>query len=330
LPYSRLKESSQEEEVSMNGESGIKLNHCGRHLLLAVLGVALAGSTAIAQGKAAPYPAQASGKSAPAAKRMAFEVVSIKPSSRGLFGGRLPEMGTLKTQPDGYRAIDQTMIQTIAFAYLPMTYSWTPESAPLNQPSWIDDEYDIQAKVAPADMAEWQSQGPQKEMLQAMLRTMLEERCKLAVHWVPGQTSGYALVVGKHGPKLGPKFKKTIPGEPVPANAVPVSIGHVMVPGAKVVLFENPHNLKPGAEKRTDLPLFNISMDALAEWLAEDEETPILDQTGLAGNYDVVLTELEKGNEAASDPGPPTTWDFGLAWSEVDAGQGTDEEAHDR
>ena len=293
----------------MNDESGVKLNHCRGYLLLAIVGIALASPAAIAQAKSTLHPAQAPGQGAPIAKRMAFEVVSIKPSSRGLFGGRLPAMGTLEIQPDGYRAINQTLLQTILYAYLPLTYSWTPESAPMGLPDWTHDEYDIQAKVAPTDMAEWQRQGRQREMLQAMLRTMLEERCKLAVHWVPGQTSGYALVVGKHGPKLGPKFKKTIPGEPVPANAIPVRIGNITAPGAEFVPFENPHNVKPGAEKRTDLPVFNISMEVLAEWLSIDSG-PILDQTGLAGNYDIVVNKLEKGNGAASDPGPSILWDF--------------------
>jgi uncharacterized protein (TIGR03435 family) len=267
-----------------------KLNLCGKYLLLAVTGMTLAGPTMIAQVKAAPHAAQVS---AAPAKRMAFEVVSIRRSFPGF-----PDMETLEVQPDGYRARFQPLISTIVFAYLPLSYSMTRESEPLNQPSWAGDHYDIQARVAPADMAEWQKQGPQKEMLSAMLRSMLEDRCKLAVHWVPGQTSGYALVVGKKGPKL----KKSVPGERVPPNGLHVRLGNVILPDAIYFPFNK-------GETRTGLPFYNISMEALAGFLSELIEAPVLDQTGLAGNYDLVLNKLPKEDVAESDPGRPIEWD---------------------
>jgi uncharacterized protein (TIGR03435 family) len=280
----------------VNNRSGTKLNLCGKYLLLAVAGITLAGPTAIAQGKAAPHAAQAS--TAPA-KRMTFEVVSIRPSWRWL-----PEMETLEIQPDGYTARAQPLVSTIAFAYLPHSHEWTHESEPLNQPGWAHDKYDIQARVAPADMAEWQKQGRQGgEMLSAMLRSMLEDRCKLAVHWVPGQTSGYALVVSKHGAKL----KMSIPGEPVPPKGIPIRLGMVMVPGTTYFPFSK-------GETRTGMPIYNISMEVLAEFLSELVEAPIVDKTGLTGNYDLVLNKREKQDmedESAPDPrGESSRWDM--------------------
>jgi len=288
----------EEEGGFVNKGCSTSLNLCGKYLFFAIAGITLAGPNAIAQVKAAPHPAPASGGKALAAKRMAFEVVSIRPSARGFFGGASPERETPDIQPDGYRAVDQPLISTIIFAYLPMSYSLTPDSKPLNQPSWSGDEYDIQAKVAPADMAEWQKQGPQKEMLSAMLRTMLEDRCKLAVHWITSQTTGYTLIVAKHGPKL----KKAIPGEPVPPNGRPVRISNVMVPGATYFPISK-------GDPRTDLRFYNISMEALAAWLSMYAETPILDQTGLAGNYDVVLLKRAKEDVSDFDPGPSIGYD---------------------
>ncbi len=149
-------------------------------------------------------------------------------------------------------------------------------------------------------MAEWQKQGRQGgEMLSAMLRSMLEDRCKLAVHWVPGQTSGYALVVGKHGAKL----KMSIPGEPVPPKGIPIRLGMVTVPGTTYFPFSK-------GETRTGMPIYNISMEVLAGFLSELVETPIVDKTGLTGNYDLVLNKLPMEDRSESDPGPSIQWDL--------------------
>jgi len=185
---------------------------------------------------------------------------------------------------------------------MPRSYYLTNENKILNQPGWTGDKYDIQAKVAPSDMAEWQKQGRMGgEMLSAMLRSMLEDRCKLAVHWVPGQTSGYALVVGKHGSKL----KKATP--PIPPNGIQVRVGDQNYPDARYF----PH---AKGDARTDVPFYNISMEALAGWLSMLFETPVLDQTGLTGNYDLVLNKREKQDmedESAPDPrGESSRWDM--------------------
>ncbi|HEV2619011.1 MAG TPA: TIGR03435 family protein [Acidobacteriaceae bacterium] len=273
----------------MNREYGRWLSVYGWYVLLGFL--ASTGAAAFAQGGSA---------SVHGSKRMAFEVVSIKPSWRNYFGFA-PQAETTATQPDGYRAIDQSMIATITFAYLPLSYSWTNESKPLNQPKWLGDEYDIDARVAPADMAAWQKQGPGKEMLSAMLRSMLEERCKIAVHWVPGQTAGYALVVGKHGPKM----RKSTPGEAIPPDSFPVRVGNVFYPDAR-------HVARGKGDSRTDYPYYNISMEAMAGVLSTMFEVPVVDQTGLSGNYDLVLNKRQPVEGGAGpDPGDESSkWDL--------------------
>jgi uncharacterized protein (TIGR03435 family) len=275
----------------VNKKFGSWFNVGGTYLVLVVAGMSLTGVATVAQ------TAQGLGAGA---KRMAFEVVSIKPSWRNYFGFA-PQAETTATQPDGYRAIDQPMIATITFAYLPMSYSWTNESKPLNQPKWLGDEYDIDARVAPADMAAWQNQGRQQEMWKAMLRSMLEDRCKIAVHWVPGQTSGYALVVGKHGPKM----KKATPGETIPPNSFPVQVGNAFYPDAR-------HVARGKGDPRTDYPYYNISMEAMAGVLSMMFEVPVVDQTGLGGNYDLVLNKRQAvEGEPGSDPGGEANkWDL--------------------
>jgi len=267
--------------------------------LVAVLSIAFMGAAANGHGKAAQRPSLPPTGNAQNTKRLQFEVVSIRPSARGFFGGVHPQRETTEIQPDGYRAVDQPLISTIIFAYLPMSYSWSNDSKPLNQPNWASEEYDISAKVPHSDLAAWQAQGPQKEMLSAMLRSMLEERCKLSVHWITSQTQGYALVVAKHGTK----FKQAVPGEHIPPNGLPVRIGNSVVPGATFFPFRK-------GDGRTDLPIYNVSADALAAWLALDLETTIINQTGLNGTYNVVLHRRERAGQDMQDPGPWIPWDM--------------------
>ena len=68
-------------------------------------------------------------------------------------------------------------------AYFPQGVRYWREDRLVGAPKWVADEYyDIAGKVAAEELAEWQKQTPgQHEMLNAMLRTMLEERCKLVM-----------------------------------------------------------------------------------------------------------------------------------------------------
>jgi len=64
-------------------------------------------------------------------------------------------------------------------------------------PTWIDSErYTIEAKAERVTDRSLM-QGP-------MLRTILEDRFKISVHWEPRETELYALVVAKGGSKLKP------------------------------------------------------------------------------------------------------------------------------
>jgi uncharacterized protein (TIGR03435 family) len=159
--------------------------------------MALAGPTPIAQGNATPHVAGASEKDAVGAKTLAFEVVSVRPSKPGS-----PEGGSMGITPNGYRAINQSIWSTIMLAYFPHDRQYWSRDRLLGGPPWLGTLYDIDARVSSADMTEWQKQGQQKEMLRAMLRTLLAERCELVVHSTTTEAPIYELVLAKHGPKL--------------------------------------------------------------------------------------------------------------------------------
>ncbi len=94
--------------------------------------------------------------SAPAAvKPLAFEVVSIRPSKPGSSW-----MIGWMTTPDGYRVTGQSLRSTIMIAYFPQGTAFWSNDRLIGAPQWLDNLYDISAKVSEADLAEWQKQWP--------------------------------------------------------------------------------------------------------------------------------------------------------------------------
>jgi uncharacterized protein (TIGR03435 family) len=131
------------------------------------------------------------------AKPLAFDVVSIRPSDPSAHGKI-----SWVTTPDGYRVVGQSMFATIMLAYFPQGYAYWSKDNLSGAPKWLGEQYDINARVSDADLAEWQMQGSvldKKPMFSAMLQTMLADRCHLVAHMVPGPPrSGWALELGKH------------------------------------------------------------------------------------------------------------------------------------
>jgi uncharacterized protein (TIGR03435 family) len=170
------------------------------------------------------------------------------------------------------------------------------------QPWMTSDQCDIVAKVAPADVAEWQRQSNLKEkktMLQAMLQAMLTERCKLVVHRIPAEITGYALVVGKGGPKM----KVMKPGETMPSG-LPLPDGGVLIGATRGGTIEN--------------TFYGASMAELAHHLnGASPGHPVEDKTGLTGKYDFVLKRIDMSEEQNgvvslnAIPAPNDIWDIG-------------------
>jgi uncharacterized protein (TIGR03435 family) len=153
-------------------------------------------------------------------------------------------------------------------------------------PDWLmNRRYDIDARIADEDRAEWQKPESRKKMLQAMLQAMSAERCKLVVHRELKDADVYSLVVAKGGPK----FKETDPAEDHPGGfALPW--GGVMVPS------------------KDGMNMYGASMASFVPYIAMRMNLgrPIQDKTGLTGKYDLVMKSQDMGSAtgdvSASDP----------------------------
>jgi uncharacterized protein (TIGR03435 family) len=251
---------SESESWSMTG----KIVPIRRTFSLLMLGwLAVAAPAAIAQAT-------------PAAKAPAFEAVSIKPNDSGSQGGAWG-VGQNK-----YSAKNTPLARIILQAYLGQMAA--SQDRLKDAPPWVfTDPYDINAKADDATADSWKglTQAKQVALAAPMLRTMLEDRCKLVAHTVPTEIDGYALVIGKHGSKL----KESQPGEPIPERVAKFGEGWMMVP------------VMPGPDAKQSVTYLQITMAQFTAFISMGAK-PILDQTGLAGKYDFEVP-------FAFDPNPP-------------------------
>jgi uncharacterized protein (TIGR03435 family) len=119
-----------------------------------------------------------------------------------------------------------------------------------NKPGWLEsDLYDIVAK--PEDGIHLT-----RDELKPRLQNLLHQRFHLVTHMEMRSSRGYALVVAKGGPRLTSTKRDHFPG-----FRIHVGSG--------------------------DMRGFNWSMPQLAKYLTPAAGFPVVDQTGITGNYDI-------------------------------------------
>ncbi|HEV2578006.1 MAG TPA: TIGR03435 family protein [Acidobacteriaceae bacterium] len=227
-------------------------------------------------------------------KTYAFDVVSIKPAhpdGSWHFGFR----------STGYSAAGVTLGMVIQQAYF--GFNMGGKDAVIRAPDWAGkDTWDIEAKVAPEDLAEYQRGGALSPMdnpvAQQMLQSMLAERCKLVVHRVPAEVPGFALVLAKDGPKL----TEAPSDQTQPSGSIRAPGGGFLVPYQR--------------GQRAVVGYYAMSMPAFALHLRGMAGGPVVDRTGLTGKYNFTLTWLSldpnerEGSVSFDDPFPLSHWNF--------------------
>jgi uncharacterized protein (TIGR03435 family) len=104
--------------------------------------------------------------------------------------------------------------------------------------------------------------------MRIMLRTLLTDRFKLVAHQETRMLSGYELMVTKKGPKL-------TPADPQGHRSIGSAGGKII--GTKVTVAR------------------------FADYLATDLKMPILDKTGIAGDFDITV-QYSRNPDANSAP----------------------------
>jgi uncharacterized protein (TIGR03435 family) len=224
----------------------------------------------------------------PAAPRETFEVTSIRlrasvaPGGRGGPGpdGQEPKCyGSVQIDPRRLALTNMMLYRIITLAYGKSCYGFESMDLLSGGPAWVTaDRYDIEATlpqgtpgytVQQFDADRGGVETSDATRVQAMLQTLLAERFRLVVRRETREVPGFVLSIGKGGPRLT-GWKE---GEPVSLGAVtggPNSNGEwrSIVRGAK------------------------LSMPKLAKQLVLVTTRPVVDRTGIAGdfNYNVEFT----------------------------------------
>lgn len=213
-----------------------------------------------------------------AADNPEFEVASVKPSVPSADGRiRIMNRGGPGTSDPGqvtYSSITLKNLLTTAYGVKPYQVSG---------PGWLDTErYDVTAKI-PADTG--------KEQFGLMLQNLIAERFKLTLHHETKDQPLYELVVAKGGPRLKPYVAdpNALPPAPsdVPGPPPMGKDGRPMVrPGGEMIMIMNGRLVLKGSKQ---------SSARLADVLANQLGRPVVDKTGLTGEYDYSLEFSREG-----------------------------------
>ena len=138
----------------------------------------------IAMGQAASTASAVSSTTAAtsaSAGAYAFDVISIRQNKTPTTLEVLAHDGPTA---DGYRNHSPLLLPLLK-AYVPQAggaafYTFDQIKG---IPDWlVSERYDVDARIADQDRAEWKKPAAQKAMLESMLQALLTDRCKLAVH----------------------------------------------------------------------------------------------------------------------------------------------------
>jgi uncharacterized protein (TIGR03435 family) len=180
------------------------------------------------------------------------------------------------TDPGRIRLENWALLDLIAAAY-------SVRTTQVSGPAWLSDQsFDIEAKLP---------DGTRKEELNAMLQSLLEERFGLKVHRSTQTKQGFALTVGKNGPKLKPAEPPPSPAQGLTEEeqkAAAKQQQQALMASMMKRMQENRESGTPlGGLHTASWP--SISSEELASRLVPLAEEPVVDETGLTGKYSVTI-----------------------------------------
>jgi uncharacterized protein (TIGR03435 family) len=252
-----------------------------RAIILFLVGMAaLVGITRV------PVRAQAD------AQPLAFEVASVKQnkSTSGRF--------SMSAQPGGrFSASNVTLEQFIRVAYQLQDYQLS------GGPSWLgSDRFDVEAKAG-VDITDafTSERRPGPSALHLMLRTLMADRFKLAVHTGCLELPVYALVVARRDGRLGPNLVRSTVDCAVAVAAD--GRGNTPPPDSRSPNGPCSFGGRPGTFTARTTTMFQF-----ANGLATFVNRTVLDRTELPGNFDLDLTwtpdQMPQRAPGATDPSP--------------------------
>jgi uncharacterized protein (TIGR03435 family) len=196
----------------------------------------------------------------------AFEVATIKPSLHRALPWQI------RDSPAHFAATNMSVGDLVRFAY-----GIKSDAQLVDAPSWLlTEHFDIQAKASDAEIAAYDKLGIEEQMnvSRLLMQSLLEDRFQLKAKVETRDLPVYALVVANGGIKM----------KEVKPDAFPPP-GEQPAPGAHLTRLRM---TAPNQFTATAWP-----MGRMTDWLSrffEVGDRPVVDETGLKGNYDWVLS----------------------------------------
>lgn len=225
---------------------------------------------------------------APSPVAPAFEVASIRPKSFEQMRQIVAQFAATGSFSDIEIDPGRVRIAAIDLAKLIRT-AYGIKDYQLEGPEWLIDPdiptmYEIEATL-PA--------GATRDQVPLMLQNLLKERFKLAIRKGSKEADTYALLLGKNGPSFKPK---EISDQPDLATS--------LTQGAKGEITTIRNGTKetsaPGRGSRVE----TSTLGGLVDYLSRRLDKPVIDKTGLKGNFDITLQVLPTGPLAGAPTDP--------------------------
>jgi len=189
-------------------------------------------------------------------------------------------------------------------------------------PDWINsDRFDIEAKL--------EGGGPMSpQVIQSVLRQILEERFALKVHRETRELPIYALVVARSDGRLGPNLKPSSPEcatlmtsrgrgpAPAPDGRGGVMVGRGGPPpdgrggpgragGPPPLDFDAPPVCGQRGGGFGRMRAGGTTIEQFATMISGTAQRVVIDKTGLTGYYDIALTYTPAGDQLPQGAPPP-------------------------
>jgi uncharacterized protein (TIGR03435 family) len=237
---------------------------------------------------ATPSGAQSSAQNtAAAAPAFEYEVATIKAYKPGAGEGPNVMRVGIMNAPDGFSASGATLQMLVAQAYGIQNFQI------VGAPDWFDnDRFEINAKMenSVADALAKLSQEDRTLARQKMLQALLADRFKLTVHRENKDLPAYTLTIGKNGAKL----VEATPADP--AATAPPSSGRGGPGRGGMSISAGSGGVTVNANA--------VPMTSLVRMLSQYLHGPVLDNTGLRGNYDIALKFTPENFGGSPGPAP--------------------------
>lgn len=241
-----------------------------------------------------PSRAQSSAQNATAAApAFEYEVATIKSYKPGKDEGPGMMRVGINYAADGFIASGATLQMLVAQAYGIQNFQIA------GAPDWFNnDRFEIDAKMdgSVADALKKLSNDDRTQMRQKMLQDLLADRFKLTIHRETKELPAYTLTIGKNGLKLVESAAVAgTSGAGVGTSGGAAGRGGPGRGGMQV----------SGTATGLAVAADAVPMVALVRLLSQFLRSPVIDNTGLKGNYDIRLA-FTPDNFGGGGPGSAT------------------------